>query len=138
MNTFLKLIAGISGLIVVAIAAVFLIFYLAGRKAENDVKYFEPDITKLQDGIYHGSFSFLGSVKAELNFEIRQGKLVAYNFIVLNGTPGYGADYAVKTQIDARKNLTFDAATGATITSNFAKAAIRDAIEKGPDSGPEP
>lgn len=132
MNIFFKLIAGIAGLLLTGILIIFLIFYLAGRKAENEANHFQPDITKLKDGTYHGSFSFLGDVKAELEFEIIQGKLVEYHFLKLTGTPGYGADYAVKTQLDARKNLNFDAATGATITSNFAKAAIRDAIEKGP------
>ncbi len=134
MNIFLKLTTGLTGLLLMVILVVFLVFYLAGKKAENEVNHFEPDITKLKDGKYHGSYSFLGSVKAELEFEIMQGKLVEYHFIKLTGTPGYGADYTVKTQIDARKNLNFDAATGATITTNFAKAAIRDAIEKGPTS----
>ena len=131
-NIFFKLIAGISGILILVILIVFLQFYLAGKKAENYVGDFQPDISQLKDGKYHGTFSFIGDVKAEIQFEITKGKLMEYDFIELTGTPGYGADYAVKTQIDAKKNLTFNAATGATITSNFAKAAIRDAIKKGP------
>lgn len=132
MNTFLKLIAGFAGILLMVILIVYIIFYLAGKKAENEVSQFKPELTKLKDGKYHGSFSFLGDVKAEMEFEIMQGELVEYKFFKLTSTPGYGADYAVKTQIDSRKNLNFDAATGATITSNFAKAAIRNAIENGP------
>jgi len=131
-NTILKVIAAISGIALLIILVIFLLFYLAGRKAENFVDGFQPDISRLEDGRYQGNFAFFGNTKAEISFEIMQGKLVEYEITKLTGTPGYGADYAVKTQINARKDLNFDAATGATITSNFAKAAIRDAIEKGP------
>jgi len=138
MNFFLKLMAGIFGLLLAIILAMVLLFFLAGKKAGQEVNHFQVDISRMKDGRYQGSFSFLGSVKAEVEFEVRQGKLVEYQFLKLTETPGYGADYAVKAQIDARKDLNFDAATGATITSNFARAAIRDAVENGPFSGPGP
>ncbi len=105
-------------------------FYLAGYQAKKAVKGFHPDMTRISDGHYHGTFSFLGNVKAEIRFEVVRGKVVNYRFEKLTGTPGYGADYAVGVQIDRAKSLDFEAASGATVTSNFAKAAIRDALEK--------
>jgi uncharacterized protein with FMN-binding domain len=138
MNFSIKLMAGLFGLLLVTILTLFLLLHLAGRKADHAVNHFQVDISRMKDGRYHGSFSFLGRMDAEVEFEIRQGKLVEYQFLKLTGTPGYGADYAVTAQIDARKDLNFDAASGATITSNFARAAIRDAVENGPvsDIGP--
>ena len=133
MKIFFKLILGITGILLLIIIISFLIFYLSGRNAKIFLGDFQPQISQLKDGIYHGTFSYLGDAKAEIRFEIMEGKLVAYEFIELTSTPGYGADYTVKTQIDSKKNLTFDAASGATITSNFAKAAIKDAIENGPE-----
>ncbi len=133
MKIFTRLIVGITGIILLIILFLFLIFYLSGKKAEKFNGDFQPDISQLKDGKYHGAFSYFGDEKAEIRFEIIRGKLVACEFLELTSTPGYGAAYTVKTQIDSKKNLTFDAATGATITSNFAKAAIKDAIENGPE-----
>jgi uncharacterized protein with FMN-binding domain len=132
MNFIYKIIAGISGAILIVILVAFLIFYLAGVKAENFVGDFQPDISQLQDGRYHGTFSYLGNTKAEIEFEIREGKLVDPQIILLSSTPGYGADYGIKTQINSKKTLNFNAVSGATITSNFARAAIRNAINEGP------
>jgi uncharacterized protein with FMN-binding domain len=71
-------------------------------------------------------------VGAKISFNVKDGELVLYNFERLYGTIGYGAPQNVKSGIDQKEDLNFDAVSGATVTSNLARAAIKNALEKGP------
>ena len=105
---------------------------MAGRAAQNSVGNFIPDQSTLSDGKYQGEFSYLsGHIGAEVSFEIKNGKLWLIKFDKLYGTTFTGSAQKVYFAIDDNKNLNFDAISGATITSNLAKAAIKDAINKG-------
>ena len=128
-----KVLTVLFGILVAGVLGLTILFYMAGNAAERKVGNFIPASTQLADGKYHGEFSYLGGhISADVSFEIRNGKLWLIRFDKLYGTPIFGAAQKVYFAIDDSKNLNFDAVTGATITSNLAKAAIKDAIEKGP------
>ncbi len=131
MKIFLKIIVGLSLIIMLVLLGAFALLQMAGYQAKKELKNFKSITNQVSDGNYHGSFATLGQVKAEIEFRIAKGKMTHIRVLQLTGTPGYGADYAVQMQLDNSRMPDFDAATGATITSNFAKAAIKDALEKG-------
>ena len=128
-----KIFLYVVGLIAVLIVASLIAFNMGGKKANSYIRDFKPDVSILADGTYTGSFSYIVErVGATITFEVNKGKLGKCQFQKLYGTFGYGAPNLVKAQIDLKRNLDFDAVSGATVTSNFAKAAIKNAIEKGP------
>jgi uncharacterized protein with FMN-binding domain len=133
MRFFVKILSVLVGLMVLFLIVFMLVFYMAGRSALKSVGNFVPDESELADGKYEGEFSCLGGyLNAEVNFEIRNHKLWLIQFEKLYGTSFTGSAQKVYFAIDDNKKLNFDAVTGATVTSNLAKAAIKDAIRKGP------
>jgi uncharacterized protein with FMN-binding domain len=129
----LKIIFYLFGTIAILIIVVLVIFSLAGKNAAEYVGEFKPALSQIDDGTYEGEYSAIfGKIGAKITFNIKNGQLMHYHFDKLYGTFGYGATENVKSQIDQREDLNFDIISGATVTSNLAKAAIRDALEKGP------
>lgn len=124
----------ISGIVIaVALVAGYITFEVMGRQAENAVGAFKPDTAALYDGIYSGEYkAFDAFAAAEVEFDIENGRLSAIEFSRLLQTPGYDASEDVQGRISESGDLRFDTVTGATRTSGFAKAAIKDAIENGP------
>lgn len=120
-------------LLAVIIMAALISFNMAGKNAGKYVGEFQPMISQIEDGQYEGEYSaFINKVGAKISFKIKDGELVHYQFEKLYGTIGYGAPQNVKAAIDQKEDLNFDAISGATVTSNFAKAAIKNALQKGP------
>jgi uncharacterized protein with FMN-binding domain len=133
MKYFFIIISG--GLILLILLFIFfyILFSRVGLEAKSMTGNFRPDMTRLADGQYHGHFSSMGGrISSEVSFEMRNGRLWLINFDQLYGTPAFGAPQKVIDRIDSLKSLDFDVVTGATVTSNLAKAAIKDAIDKGP------
>jgi uncharacterized protein with FMN-binding domain len=119
--------------IVVALVAGYIGFEVMGRQAENAVGDFKPDTAALYDGVYSGEYiAFDAFTAAEVEFDIENGRLSAIEFSRLLQTPGHDASEEVRGRISESGDLRFDTVTGATRTSGFAKAAIKDAIETGP------
>lgn len=128
-----KILLYVFGLIAVIIVASLIVFNLGGKNANSFVGDFKPTMSNLENGSYKGTYSFLiNKLGATVSFNIENGKLGKYQFEKLYGTLGYGAARSVEARIDLRRNLDFEAVSGATVTSNFAKAAIKNAIENGP------
>lgn len=130
MRFIFRIIFSLALFLIAGIIATYVLFIIAGRKATNITEDFSPDITRINDGLYQGEFTFLGVTRAKVAFEIRKGKLVELSFEKLSETPGYGAAFTIISVIKSNSKLDFDAVSGATITSNFAKAAIKDALSK--------
>ncbi|MCP4231021.1 MAG: FMN-binding protein [bacterium] len=108
-------------------------FEIAGREAESYIGKFKPDTGSLDDGIYAGEYESFGTfTTAKVEFVIEGGEVASLSFPVLFRTPGHSAADEVRKRIDDTGDLRFDTVTGATRTSSFAKAAIKDAIETGP------
>jgi len=124
-------------LYLLGIAAIFILaglfsFNMGGRNAGKYVGEFQPRMSQIEDGQYEGEYSTIfKKVGAKLSFKVKDGELVHYQFEKLYGTIGYGAPQNVKAGIDQKEDLNFDSISGATVTSNFARAAIKNALEKG-------
>jgi uncharacterized protein with FMN-binding domain len=129
----LKIFLYVLGAIAVLITAALISFNLAGRNAGKYVGEFQPMMSQIEDGRYEGEYStIISRIGAKISFKIKDGELVNFQFEKLYGTIGYGAPQNIKAGIDQKENLNFDSISGATVTSNFAKAAIKNALEKGP------
>ncbi len=121
------------GAIAVFITVALLSFNLTGRNAGEYVGEFQPMMSQIEDGYYEGEYStFISKVGAKISFKIEDGELIHYQFEKLYGTIGYGAPQNIKAGINQKEDLNFDSISGATVSSNFAKAAIKNALEKGP------
>jgi len=119
--------------IAILIIGSLMAFNLTGKNAAEYIGEFRPEMSQIEDGIYEGEYNALvHKIGANISFEIKDGKLVNYNFDKLYGTIGYYAPENVRSQIDQRDDLDFEAVSGATVTSNLAKAAIKNALESGP------
>lgn len=119
--------------VVLVLGAGYLTFEVMGRQAENAVGPFKPEMSDLENGVYYGEYkAFDAFTVAEVEFEIENGRLSKIEFDNLFITPGHSAGEEVRERITENGDLRFDTVTGATRTSSFAKAAIKDAIEKGP------
>lgn len=120
--------------VALVLVGVLVVFNLAGRDAAKYTGEFVPDMSEIMDGNYEGEYHFLlDKLGAMVRFEVKNRKLLHCEFDQLFGTIGYGAPETIQANISQRKNLDFDAISGATMTSNFAKAAIRNALENGPE-----
>lgn len=129
----LKVLLYILGIVAVIIMAGLLSFNMAGRNAGKYVGEFQPMMSQIEDGLYEGEYSTLISkVGAKISFKIKDGELVHFQFEKLYGTIGYGAPQNIKSGIDQKEDLNFDSISGATVTCNFARAAIKNALEKEP------
>lgn len=127
-------ISAIALIVIVGIAVIigFALFEIMGRNTEDYLGGFKPDTAALADGRYMGEYRTFTRTVARVEFVMEDGELKNLDFPVLFSTPGYNADIKVEDKIKARGDLRFDTVTGATRTSNFAKAAIKDAVEAGP------
>ena len=129
----LKVLLYILGILAVFIMAGLLSFNMAGRNAGKYIGEFQPVLSRIENGQYEGEYStIISKVGAKISFKIKDGELIHYQFEKLYGTFGYGAPQSIKAGIDQKEDLNFDSISGATVTSNFAKAAIKNALEKGP------
>ena len=129
----LKILLYLLGIAAVIVVAALLSFNLAGRNAGKYVGEFQPKLSQIEDGHYEGEYStIIRKVGAKISFKVKDGELVNFQFEKLYGTFGYGAPQNVKAGIDQKEDLNFDSISGATVTSNFAKAAIKNALEQGP------
>ena len=118
---------------IVLIIAAFIMFNLAGQNAEEYIGDFEPIMSEIKDGTYQGAYSSIfEKFGANISFTVKKGQLIHFHFDHLYGTMGYGGPENVEMQIDQKEDLNFDAISGATITSNLAKAAIKNALDNGP------
>ncbi len=129
----LKIFLYLLGIAAIIIVAGLLSFNMAGRNAGKYVGEFQPRMSQIEDGHYEGEYStIISKVGAKIAFKIKDGELLHFQFEKLYGTFGYGAPQNVKAVIDQKEDLNFDSISGATVTSNFAKAAIKNALEQGP------
>jgi len=109
------------------------IFNIAGNNAADYIGEFKPKLSQIENGTYEGEYySIFDKIGSKITFSVKDGRLIHYEFDKLYGTIGYGGPQSVISLIDQSNDLNFDAISGATVTSNLAKAAIKNALEKGP------
>jgi uncharacterized protein with FMN-binding domain len=119
-----------SMIITVVVVVGWTMFYNAGKAAREYVGDFEVNTIQLQDARYHGVYEIWGfRTAAELEFTIKDGELDSFSFTTILNTPGHGAREEIIRRINKTNDLNFDAVTGATHTTYFARAAIKNAIQ---------
>ena len=128
-----KMILYFFGAIAIVMITGLILFNMAGKNAGGYVGEFRPDLSQIEDGVYEGEYSFiLDRLGAKISFEIKNSQLLHYKFEKLYGTIGYWAAEGIKLQMDQRDDLDFDVVSGATVSCNLARAAIKKALENGP------
>ncbi|MBD3419992.1 MAG: FMN-binding protein [Chitinivibrionales bacterium] len=112
----------------------FVMLQVAGQKAEAHVGNFAPAATLFSDGTYRGEYKPFGFLTgARVEFEISDNSLSRFEIQKLHTTPGYGVKPRISARIDSTGALNFDAITGATISSYFTKAAIKNTLIRNQD-----
>ncbi len=104
------------------------------KKANNDanqyIEHFKPVTSILPNGIYKGKFKAFKIISlSKVEFEIENGFLKNIDFTRMTHFPGNAYKSDIENQIRNTGQLEVNAISGATRTCNFAKAAIKDAIE---------
>lgn len=117
-------------LLIILLIATLLTIHITGVKAKKYIGGFIPEITLLADGMYKGTYEIFGSkTAADIEFTIEAGKVISVKLHTVFHTPGYRLPKKIIPLIEENKDLKFDAVTGATISSYFVKAAIKNAFE---------
>ncbi|MBI9054121.1 MAG: FMN-binding protein [Bacteroidales bacterium] len=109
---------------------------LIKKANDNSKEYlsnFNPVTSNLVDGVYKGKYkAFRIITLSKVEFEIENGQVKTFNLLKLFRSPGSIYKDEFEIRIQNSKRLEIDAISGATRTSNFAKAAIKSAIDIGP------
>lgn len=101
----------------------------ANQQAKEFVQDFKPKTAQLPDGTYHGKYKAFGIITmAKVEFIVQNGFIITIEFKKMFHSPGSPYKENIENQIKQTKRLEVNAITGATRSSNFAKAAIKDAI----------
>lgn len=103
----------------------------ANERAADYIEHFDPVTSELPNGKYLGKFkAFKLFTLSKIEFEIEDGIVTNIEIIRLFHSPGNPYKDEIEYQIKKSKKLEVNAISGATRSSNFAKAAIKKAIEK--------
>ncbi|MFP4023927.1 MAG: FMN-binding protein [Thiohalospira sp.] len=101
----------------------------ANKEAEKYIENFHPETSNLKDGLYQGKFKIFNLITlSHVEFSIKNKKVEKLKFKKMFHTPGYLSKKDIEAKIKNTHQIELDAITGATRTSNFAKAAIKNAI----------
>lgn len=103
----------------------------ANQQAKEFVQDFKPRTAQLPDGTYEGKFkAFRLITMSKVEFTVQNGTIKSIEFKRMFHSPGSPYKETIENQIKQSKRLEVNAITGATRSSNFAKAAIKDAIKE--------
>lgn len=107
----------------------------SGAGARSFVGDFVPQIKQMREGAYRGEYQLLGLMTAAtVSFHVDSGRALDVRLERLAHSPGHESAKAIRTAVQASDDLLFDGVSGATLSSDFARAAIRVAVENGPNS----
>jgi uncharacterized protein with FMN-binding domain len=103
---------------------------IANENAQLYIQNFTPTTSSLPDGNYKGKYkAFKLFTMSKVEFKVQNGIIIDISIDKLFHTPGSAYKNDIEKKIKQNKILEIDAVTGATRTSNFARAAIKNAIE---------
>ena len=101
----------------------------ANENAKEYVEDFKPITSKLPDGTYEGKYKAFGIITmSKVEFTVKKGNIKNIKFKKMFHSPGSPYKESIENQIRQSQRLEVDAITGATRSSNFAKAAIKNAL----------
>lgn len=120
-----------STLIITAIVMVggLVIFSIASEHAEEYYITSKSELISSNSGVYIGEHKFANLLTfAKVQIKVVDGKIKDIDFIKLVNTPTHECKDEVMQRIVDSQEINFDAVSGATCTSNFAKAAVANAL----------
>jgi len=102
----------------------------ADNKAKDYIEDFNVSSLHVPDGEYSGNFKIFGVFAvAKVTFVMENSRIKEISFKRILHSPGKNYEIDIEKKILDNQDLELDAITGATRTSNFAKAAIKNALE---------
>ena len=118
------------GIIIISLLVIgFFFFQHVGVEAEQYIGDFEFNLDELKNGDYSGSYKVCGiKTAAEITYSKQDSTVENVVIKSLLTTPGYYILEKISEKIQNNESLKFDAISGATISSNFLKAAIKNSI----------
>ena len=107
----------------------------ANEQAREYAENFKPKTSTLPDGTYQGKYKAFGLfTMSDVEFTVLNGVVETIEFKRMFHSPGSAYKENIETQIKQSRKLEVNAISGATRTSNFAKAAIIDAVNNVQDT----
>lgn len=121
-------------LLIICIPAVIILALVLYLKNETDqlvykIEIIPVEIAEVADGKYKG-YSEAGPVKAEVSVQVKEGKLENIELIRHERGLGGKAEKIIETIVE-ENNVDVDAVSGATLSSEVIKNAVRNALSKG-------
>lgn len=104
-----------------------LLFHAAGRQAARIAEK-QVNAAALEDGQYQGKYLAFGKVPAAtVQFSVFEKRLINFNIVDVLTIPKYDVKPKMLSAV-GNQGLQFDAVSGATVSSQFVKAAIVNAV----------
>ena len=118
------------GLVIVILlfAVMFIQVYAWAQKAEEFISFYPESIWEPEDNTYYGEYKGIIGL-SEVSFKITGSEIEWFSVNQAGTTPFFlvkAEDF--ERHIEGQGRLDFDAVSGATLTSNFIKAAIINAV----------
>jgi len=122
------LVFSLSFFMAILLSRTFIVY--ADNKAKDYIEDFNVKSVYVPDGECSSNFKVLGVFAvAKVKFVIEKSHIKEISFKRVLHSPGKNYENDIEKKVLENKDLELDAITGATRTSNFAKAAIKNALE---------
>ena len=124
-----KTILGIVIAIVVLLASSIGITLLSMKAQLDKIDKTPVDVSQVADGVYEGEYEAT-LVKVKVQVTVANGEITAINLLKHDNGKGKPAE-AMLDEMKKNSTAEVDAVSGATVSSEVIKAAVRDALRKG-------
>ena len=121
----------LSIVIIFAVLIISVILIVINRMS-SQIKAFDRsgiDVSRVEDGIYHGH-SETDLIKVEVQVNVSDGMIRDIEILKHECGKGHPADVIVKDMVK-RNDIEVDAVSGATMSSEVIKEAVRNALRTG-------
>ncbi|MBR3058965.1 MAG: FMN-binding protein [Clostridiales bacterium] len=124
-----KTILGIVIAIVVLLASCIGITLLSMKAQLDKIDKTPVDVSQVADGVYEGEYEAT-LVKVKVQVTVANGEITDINLLKHDNGKGKPAE-AMLDEMKKNSTAEVDAVSGATVSSEVIKAAVRDALRKG-------
>ena len=124
-----KTILGIVIAIVVLLASSIGITLLSMKAQLDKIDKTPVDVSQVADGVYEGEYEAT-LVKVKVQVTVANGEITDINLLKHDNGKGKPAE-AMLDEMKKNSTAEVDAVSGATVSSEVIKAAVRDALRKG-------
>lgn len=115
--------------IIIVVVAIYFYYNNVGKTARIYVDDYIVVLDSTNHGTYMGVYeAWPGITAASVSFSVDSGKLVQFDVIKVFTIMGGGVEDSIASVVEESGELDFDAISGATHSSYFIKAAIKNAF----------